>query len=102
MSEIKILRLTSGEQLISKVTEKMEGGYTLKNPAMLVPAGQGQLGLAPWMPYADTDNLEIPEREVSFVVDPVTDLANEYSQAFGSGLVVPEKKVATPILKLSD
>ena len=99
---VKILRLTSGEQLISDVTEKIEGGYTLKNPAMLIPAGQGQLGLAPWMPYADTQALELPASEVSFVVEPVTDLKNEYSQAFGSGLVVPDKKVATPVLKLSD
>ena len=102
MSDVKIVRMTSGEQLLSKVTEKMEGGYTLKNPALMIPHGQGQLGLAPWMPYADTSSFDVPASEVSFVVDPVTDLLNEYSQAFGSGLVVPDKKVATPTLKLSD
>ena len=102
MSEIKILRMTSGEEILGKASEKMEGGWTVKKPAILIPHGQGQLALAPWMPYADTSSFDVPASEVSFVVDPVTDLLIEYNTAFGSGLVVPDKKVASPVLKLSD
>ncbi len=102
MSEIKILRMTSGEEIIAKATEKMEGGWTLKKPAILIPHGQGQLALAPWMPYADVKEMNIPQEHIVFVVEPVEDLQNEYNQAFGSGLVVPNKNVAAPVLKLSD
>ena len=54
MSEGKIVRLTSGEEIISKVVEN-EDSITLKNPAILIPAGREQLALGQWLPYADYD-----------------------------------------------
>ena len=98
---VKIARMTSGEQVIADVSEKLEGGYTFKNPALLVPHGQGQLGLAPWMPYAEPQGIDIPQDHVSFLVVPLTDLINEYNQAFGSGIIVPDKNLSTPNLKLT-
>tara|TARA_R100001082_G_C4310334_1_gene136452 strand:+ start:537 stop:821 length:285 start_codon:yes stop_codon:yes gene_type:complete len=75
--------------LIGK-TEKTEEGYSMKNVAIVLPAGQGKIGLAPFMPYCDMDEgLQLKDRHVVFVIDPVTEFANEYSTSFGSGLVVP-------------
>jgi hypothetical protein len=43
----------------------------------------------------------VPASYVMFTADPVTDLANEFSSAFGSGIVVPSKDMTAPGLKLT-
>ena len=107
MAEVKLVRLQTGEELIAK-TEKTDGKYTLKNVAIVLPAGQGKIGLAPYMPYCEIEKgFEVKEQHVMFVVDPVTEFANEYSTNFGSGLVVPTSgelvgaPVGAPDLKLT-
>ncbi len=105
MSEVKLFRLNSGEEVICKVLENPQaqtkfGTWLIKSPAILIPIGNGKLGLAPWLPYCETDNLELPEKAVSFVVEPKTQLVNEYNENFGSGLVIPDKTVDAPPLRL--
>ena len=92
MSEVKIVRLTSGEELICKVTET-ESDITIKNPAILIPTGEGQLAFGQWLPYADiTKGLTVDKKYIIFMVAPATELSNQYSASFGSGLVVPKKE----------
>lgn len=99
---IQIVGLTTGEQLIAKV-EEQENGLLLKKPAILVPTGnKGELGLAPWIPYADSENgISVLWSGVAWHVNAKTDLANHYNGAFVNGLVVPQpQEVAAPDLKL--
>ena len=102
MSEVKIVRLTTGEELVAKVTETKDS-VTLKKPAILIPAGKDQLAFGQWLPYGDiSDGITIDKQDVIFIVDPIAELANQYSSSFGSGLVVPEKgPVSGPGLKLT-
>ena len=102
MSEIKIVRLTTGEELIAKVKET-DDTVTVKNPAILIPTGKDQLAFGQWLPYSDiSDGLTISKQYVIFIVEPMTELANQYSTMFGSGLVVPEKgPIGGAPLKLS-
>jgi len=89
----KIVRLTSGEEVICSYSE--EGDVCeLKKPAIIIPTGQGQLGLMPWLAYADLSekSVKVDKKFVVFVVDAQSDLLNEYNSAFGNGLFVP----ATP------
>lgn len=90
MSEIKIVRLQSGEEIICKCTiNSKTGTVTLKKAAIIIPVGQGKIALAPFMQYADiSDGLEIKDQHIMFIVDPVDEFANEYNTGFGSGLVV--------------
>ena len=106
MSKVKIVRLTSGEELIAKVDITGEGGthVTLKKPAILIPAGKDQLAFGQWLPYADISNgIEISKDYVVFVVDPMDEMISQYEQAFGSGIVVPSagKVVSGAPLKLT-
>jgi len=91
----KIVRLTSGEEIICSYSEK-DGMCELKKPAIIIPTGQGQLGLMPWLGYADLGGkpVEIDSKFIVFVVDAQNDLLNEYNSAFGSGLFVPASPVA--------
>tara|TARA_Y100000310_G_C20350094_1_gene653904 strand:- start:303 stop:644 length:342 start_codon:yes stop_codon:yes gene_type:complete len=86
----KIVRLASGEEIVCGC-ELKDGFYELKKPAILIPTGNQQLGLMPWLSYADLkDNtIKISEKFIVFVTEPKKDLMNEYNNAFGSGLFVP-------------
>ena len=99
---IQIVRLNSGEEVLADVEEK-ENSVLIKKPALILPTGQGSIGLMPWMPYSDTeDGIEIKTSFVAFIVKPHDELMNEYSTAFGSGLVVPPKQAVTPALTLTE
>jgi len=98
---IQLVGLTTGEQLIAKV-EEQEGGLLLKKAAILVPAGKGELGMAPWIPYGETENgIVVRWNAIAWNIAAKTDLANHYNSAFGNGLVVPTPgEVVAPDLKL--
>ena len=88
---VRIVRMKTGEEIITSYT--VEGNQAiLKNPAILIPTGQGQIGFMPWMMYAELDNntIEFPVENVLFDVAPHKALMNEYNKTIGSGLVVPE------------
>ena len=99
---LKLLRLKSGEDIIGDVQRESAEYIVIRNPAMLVPmGGQGQgmqMGMAPWMPFADQTDFEIPRDWLVVMSDVVQDIANNYNQIFGSGIVVPDIKVDTKTL----
>ena len=99
---LKLLRLRSGEDVICEVLKESAELIFIKNPAMLMPVGsqgqQMQMGMAPWMPFADQTDFEIPRDWLVVVSDVVQDIANNYNQIFGSGIVVPDVKVDTKTL----
>ena len=100
---VRIVRLTSGEEVIGDVTQE-DGIYRVQKAALILPTGQGSIGLMPWMPYADQEGgIEIRESFVIFDIKPHDELINEYNTAFGSGLVVPPKQTITgPALTLTE
>lgn len=93
---VKLVGLYGGEQLIGQIVndDYANGMVTIKNPAILIPAGQGKLALVPWLPYTEAEN-GITTRGVNFIVNPQESLLNEYNTGFVSGLVVPSKKIET-------
>jgi hypothetical protein len=98
--EILIVRMRSGEDVISQVVDNGDS-YTLTKPAMLVPAGKGNLGMLPWLMYGDIEGgIIVPKDATFFTFKPLKDLGEEYRSGFVSNLVTPSKKIATPGLKL--
>ena len=94
MANIKIVRISTGEELIADVKEA-DGKIILTDVAILIPTQQNQLGLAPFMAYSDASKgFDINTSMVMFIVDPVQDLQNQYQQMF-SKIVTPsnEKKI---------
>jgi len=100
MSEVKLLGLVTGEQLIAKIVDDVSSKWKIKNAVILMPMGEGKLGFAQWLPYADNDALFINSDKIIFESVPQTDLLNKYNEAFGSGLVVPDNKISAPKLSL--
>ena len=87
----RIVRLVTGEEIICDYSCE-DGTATFKNAAVLVPTGNGQLALMPWMMYAELEGNTIcfSDEHVMFDVAPRKELMNEYNKTIGSGLVVPE------------
>ena len=99
---LKLLRLRSGEDVICEVLKEGVEYIKIKNPAMLMPVGgqgqQMQMGMAPWMPFSEQNEFEIPRDWLVVMSDVVKDIANNYNQIFGSGIVMPDVKVDTKTL----
>lgn len=99
-SEIKIMRLSTGEELICDTTSEKTSSrgivYTIKDIAILIPTESNSLGLAPFVPYstASTKGIEVAEKDVMFVTDPVEDLKNQYQNMF-SKVMTPNQKIVT-------
>jgi len=95
VEDVRIVRLMSGEELICEYSG--EGGtHTLTLPCLIVPTGQNNIGLAPWMPYADYDNtITLDEKVVAWVIGAHKELASEFERVHSDApkLVVPNKEV---------
>ena len=97
---VKLLRLKSGEDIISDIVSENSENIKIKNPAMVMPLSDGrgnqvQVGLAPWMPFSESKEFELPRDWVLLLTEPASDIVNNYNQVFGSGIVIPKVSAKT-------
>lgn len=98
---VKLFRLNSGEEIIARFSET-DTHYILKDPAVLIPMQQGQIGIMPWMMYTKSSNgLDIPKTFVVFAVEPVDELKGQYDASLNKGIVAPSNSVKKSPLKLT-
>lgn len=88
---IKILKLTSGEDIICDY-EETDGKCVIEKPAklLMVPTEDGGMGIGimPWIPFTDDKQFEIKKECIMLEpMDPSRDIKNEYSTRFGSGFI---------------
>jgi hypothetical protein len=89
MSNIQIVRLTSGEELIADVAIQTDG-YLLSDIAVLIPTQQNQLGLAPFMAYGEPkDGIFFKNEHIMFLIEPVDGLRQQYQTMFGKVITPP-------------
>ena len=91
---VKLMRLKSSEDIIGDIVSENSEYITVSNPAMLMPVGDPrggnvQMGLAPWLPFSDQKNIDIPRDWILITAEAIQDIVNNYNQIFGSGIVVP-------------
>lgn len=97
MSEVKIVRMSTGEDVISTVDKDSVGNYTMKKPFVIVPtqSAPGQpvkLMLTPYMPYAEDDKITISADKVVTSVKPKKDILDSYNQNTSS-ILTPNKEL---------
>lgn len=94
-NQIKLFRLCTGEELIGKMTKMNNSHYFVRDITILIPTQSNSLGLAPFMPYAKTDESGVVfhEKDIMFMLDPIDDLANRYKEIHGDLLIPSEKKI---------
>jgi len=92
---VKLLRLTTGEDLIADVTSQKDF-FTFENPCLVyVQQGQpgkgAQIGMTRWMPYAENKEFTMDSKFVVTMAEPVEELRQQYDSVFGSGLIIPKQ-----------
>lgn len=87
MSDVQIVRLSTGEEVVAKVNYD-KGFYTLTDGILLVPAGEGKIGMVPFVPYAKRTPVSVSEQHVMFVVEPADELKKQVIEAT-TGIAMP-------------
>ena len=84
MNEVKILRLTTGEDVIAKVGEN-DQGVSLNKPFVIIPQqsapGQPiQLMMSLYNAFGKSDTVTIAKDKIVFQTDPKDDILKSYEQ----------------------
>ena len=87
-SKISILKLSSGEEIIGTVTEKLNNVYTVSKPLMLVQTHQG-LHFSPFLSMANPDT-DVTIYGVVAEAQPYDQAETNYVSAV-SGIALPNK-----------
>ena len=85
-SDIKLVKLKSGEELIGDVTV-VGDSVTIANPCQIMPTQEG-LGFAPWPPFSKNDNLTIPKNWIICIVEPIDGARDAWNSKYGTGIVL--------------
>ena len=99
MSEIKVVKLVSGEELVVEITEESDSSVAFKNPVAAVlqrsqQTGGAALGFMPWM-HAANGPFVVDKSKVICIAEVAEEVKNGYNQIFGAGIVVPPKQLIT-------
>jgi hypothetical protein len=87
---MKLVRLTTGEEVVCDLEQTMEGNYIIKDGVMLMALGEGRLGFMPFMAHAAGEPIEISSKFVMFVTTPQQEIIDNIRSA-RSGIQVPSK-----------
>lgn len=94
MINIKLVRLSTGEDVITNIVDQNDTHLKFKNPIVAFPSDVGKIGFAPWSPLVskEVQEIEVSKMFVIYVTDPDEDISEQYNQMFGSKLVTPNSK----------
>jgi len=90
---IKIIRLVSGEDIVSDIERNVTGEYILKKPQRLVVTREG-LGSMPLCPFSKSEIYELSASHVLWEVEPDDEIRDSYAAATGS--IVVASGIVTP------
>ena len=98
MQEVKIIRLSTGEDVIAKVGEN-DQGYSLKNPFVIIPQqsapGQPvQLMMSLYNAYGKKDTVTMNKDKIVFMSVPKDEIQKSY-EANTSKILTPNTSLIT-------
>lgn len=94
---VKLIRMSSGEDVLAELLEERgRDSIVIQNALVAVPAGNGQIGFAPWSPILSQTQKElvVDRRFVVYVADADEGVLEYYDKMF-SPIVKPSKKLIT-------
>jgi len=98
MSDVKVIRMTTGEDIIAKVGEN-DGGISLNKPFVIIPQQLGpgkpvQLMMSLYNAFGKGDTITISQDKVVFMTEPKDEIKNSYEQNT-SKILTPNKGLIT-------
>jgi len=84
MKNIKIIRLSTGEDVIGDIDER-DDHIKVKKSFVLIPRQMGpgqpvQLMLSPWQPYTDDEEVVVEKSKVITMINPKADIKKNYEE----------------------
>jgi hypothetical protein len=91
---VKLIRMWSGEDVIADQVGDLADTIVIRNPIIAIPAGNGQMGFAPWSPLLkDKDiDLEVSKKYVVYISEAQEQIVDSYKDMF-SVIKSPSKKL---------
>ena len=82
MSDVKVLRLSTGEDVIAKVGEN-DGGISLNKPFVIIPQQSGpgkpvQLMMSLYNAFGKGDTITLGKDKVVFMTEPKDEIKSSY------------------------
>ena len=97
--DVKLLRLTTGEDIVAEMVYSDALITTIKKPFVLIPMAQNpgsssetKLYFSPFIPFAENEEMHIKEENIITVNDPKSEIKDNYLQYVGA-IVPVEKKI---------
>ena len=80
MSEVQLVRVVSGEEVLAKI-ENMGEATSFDKPHIIIPTQAKGIALMPWCPYSNIqeDGVVVPNDKIMFITTPHNDLVKEYT-----------------------
>ena len=84
MQDVKILRMTTGEDVIAKVGEN-DQGVSLKQPFVIIPQQSApgkpiQLMMSLYNAFGKSDTITVDKDKIVFMTDPKDEILKSYEQ----------------------
>ena len=84
MQDVKILRMTTGEDVIAKVGEN-DQGVSLKQPFVIIPQQTApgkpiQLMMSLYNAFGKSDTITLDKDKIVFMTDPKDEILKSYEQ----------------------
>lgn len=99
MSDVKVIRLSTGEDVIAKVDMNSGSNITLNKPFVIIPQQMGpgkpvQLMMSLYNAFGKGDNVEVAKDKVVFITEPKDEIKASYEQNT-SRIITPNKELIT-------
>jgi len=100
MANLRILKLTTGEELVGDIVEETPEKYRVENPCVLGIAmgqnGKATLQMQPLLIFSEQKVVEFNYNHVLYNVTVAQEIKNKYNEIYGSGIVLPsQSKIIT-------
>jgi hypothetical protein len=83
---IKIIKLTNGEELIANVKDDNNSYVVLSEPQRIAITEEG-VGFVPFSYFSEDKEIPMDKKNILAILNPNTDILNGYNERFGSGIV---------------
>lgn len=74
---MELIRLMTGEEVIATVKDETTDTITIEDGILLIPAGEGKIGMVPFMPYSDGSPIALNKAHIMFRTPPNEDLRRQ-------------------------
>ena len=94
---LQILKLTTGEDILTEIVDQTIATVSFKNPVriVVVPSKDPRspsVGFAPWGEFSQNKEFVIDKSHVVCTMVPIQEFVNQYNTMF-SGILMPDKKI---------